>query len=76
MGQVLIGYTGFIIGLFTPCLVVTGLKATLLVFGIIHFSCTLGVLALWWREERRGFGTARAKDLEAPVPAVNRSALT
>lgn len=76
MGRTLIGYMGFIIGLFTLCSVVTGLKATLLVFGIIHFSCTLGVLALWWREERWRCRTAWMKDLEASAPAVDQSTLT
>ncbi len=76
MGQVLIGYMGFIIALFMVCSVATGFKVTLWVFGIIHFSCTLGVLALWWREEHWGPGTAWTEEPEESAPAVDHFILT
>jgi len=51
--QVLVGYMLAIAGLFALCTAVIGLKATLWGFGILYFGCALGVLAVWWQEERQ-----------------------
>jgi len=57
---VMTGYSLVVIFSFMVCLTSFGLKSTILGFVTFFSSCTLGVLALWLREELT---------FQAPVPA-------
>jgi len=52
-GRMLIAYTLATAALFAALTAMFGLKATLWGFAILYFSCTLGVLAVWWQEQRQ-----------------------
>jgi hypothetical protein len=69
-GQMLIAYTLATAALFAAFAAMFGFKATLWGFAILYFSCTLGVLAVWWQEERQLSRVAGSND-----PFVIRSAL-
>lgn len=43
-----------IMGLFAVCSATVGFRAVLWGLGIFHLIGALGVLALWWWEERQG----------------------
>jgi len=48
-----IGFILAIAALFAVCTAMFGLKATLWGFTIFYVVCTLGVLAVWWQEDRQ-----------------------
>ena len=60
MGQLLLGYTAVVLGLFVFGAVTTSLSATLSGFGILFSACTLGVFAMWWWSEHH-WATAEAE---------------
>ncbi len=80
LGRVLIGYLVAIAALFVVCTAMFGLKATLWGFAILYLGCFLGMLAVWWQEERKWSRAAWSKDPGASriahvvSPAVDPSA--
>jgi hypothetical protein len=67
----LIYYLAFIVSLFVVCLAVAGLRVALLVFGAIHLSCVLAIVALWWAEVQWA-GTAGIKNLKGSASHPGR----
>ncbi len=62
LGRVLIIYLVAIAALFIVCTAMFGLKATLWGFAILYFGCLLGILPVWWQEERKWSRAACSKD--------------
>jgi hypothetical protein len=74
MAKVAIGFLGFSAGLFATCSAVIGVTATLWAFGILYAGCTIGILVVWWWEDRQQreitTGEKEGPTLEARVEAL------
>lgn len=65
MGQLLIGYTVFMLTLFALGSALIGLKTTVLGFGFFYVVCTFIVFTIWWWHEYQWSSEAPAP----PMPA-------